>query len=259
MVGRENLPNRIIPLSRGKTVTQEIVRQLSQLIAAERWNPGDRLPSEFELAEEFQVGRGAIREALKALAVVGFVRVKRGKGTFVADRSDFLIRPALLGLEPYNDLQSLIEVRTLIEVETAGLAAARANNDEIQSIESFVGQMTKSIREKNLVDFLNYDVGFHFAVARASHNPLLSQCATLIRNMMQTWIALSVDSPQVAEQAHQQHKRILKAIQSRKPIAARNAMRRHLLIAASRWLAAAKRQRESERPEANVSVGRLAG
>ena len=86
-----------------------------------KYKAADRLPSGPELCRLFRVGRGAVREALKALAMRGMVRVERG--TFVGKRSEFLVAPLRLGLMAGAELQSLIEARQLIEVELAGLAA----------------------------------------------------------------------------------------------------------------------------------------
>src|SRR5215831_20554691 len=79
----------IVPLAARGTVTEAIASQLIRLIIDGYWKPGERLPSELELARRFQAGRGALREALKALAVVGLVTVQRGKGTFIAPRDGF--------------------------------------------------------------------------------------------------------------------------------------------------------------------------
>lgn len=244
--GRSSTDAIIVPLPRRETITETIARQLSRLIAAEQWKPGEQLPSESELAKRFQAGRSAIREALKALTLTGLVSVQRGKGTFVNDRSDFLLRPMSLAIEPYLDLQSLTEARALIEVEIAGLAAERGKSNEIDSIETYVSYMASSVGLGRLDDFLEHDAGFHFAIARASHNPLLSQCVTLIRNSMQEWISLAVDRPQIAWEALRHHKEILRAIKCHRPTAARNAMRRHLVVAAKRWLIAAKKQMRVE-------------
>ena len=86
-----------------------------------KYKAADRLPFGLELCRLFRVGRGAVREALKALAVRGMVRVERG--TFVDKRSEFLVALFRLGLRAGAELQSLIEARQLIEVELAGLAA----------------------------------------------------------------------------------------------------------------------------------------
>jgi len=103
---RKNTEAIIIPIPRRETITEVVARQLSRLIASEQWKPGERLPSESELARRFQAGRSAIREAIKSLAVAGLVSVRRGKGTFVNNRSDFLVGRMSLGLEPSTDLQA---------------------------------------------------------------------------------------------------------------------------------------------------------
>jgi DNA-binding FadR family transcriptional regulator len=118
------------------TLTEAIAGQLIQHIMNGDYNPGERLPSEFELASRFKAGRGAIREALKALSTVGLVRVMRGKGTFVSARESFLIHPLSMGVKAGTELHRLVEARKLIEVELAGLAAERASRDQIQSMET---------------------------------------------------------------------------------------------------------------------------
>src|ERR1051326_1762107 len=119
-------------ISRPKsTITQEIAAQLIRSIVDGHYKPGDKLPSEPELCQSFQIGRNALREALKALSLIGLIREERGKGTFVRERSEFLVRPLLFGLEDECDLQSLIEVRQLIEVELAGLAGGGARQAAI--------------------------------------------------------------------------------------------------------------------------------
>src|ERR1041385_3959173 len=120
-----NLLNRISKPA--QTVPQEVAGRLIRCVMDGHYKPGDKLPSEPELCQSFQIGRNALREALKALSLIGLIREERGKGTFVRERSEFLVRPLLFGLEDECDLQSLIEVRQLIEVEVAGFAGERAS------------------------------------------------------------------------------------------------------------------------------------
>ena len=100
-----------------------VICGITHLIMDGKYKAADRLPFGLELCRLFRVGRGAVREALKALAVTGMVRVERGRGTFVGKRSEFLVALFRLGLMAGAELQSLIEARQLIEVELAGLAA----------------------------------------------------------------------------------------------------------------------------------------
>lgn len=228
----------LIPVGRSGTLTEAIAGQLIQLIMNGRYKPGERLPSEFELAAKFKAGRGAVREALTALSIVGLVRVLRGKGTFVSGRESFLTRPLSLGVKADTELGRLIEARKFIEVELAGLAAERATADQIQAIETCLIRMRKSTKPERSEEYLEADVGFHFSVAAAADNFILSQFMTLIRNLMHQWISETLSLPGVAQEALRQHSRIFAAIQSHKPAAARKAMGNHLKVMADRFLLA---------------------
>src|SRR5579875_2354288 len=217
-----------IPLGSRETLTEAIARRMIQLLTQGNYRPGDRLPSEFELARQFEVGRGAIREALKALSVVGLIRVERGKGTFVRERSDFLVRPISLGLQAGIEPRSLVEARKLIEVELAGLAAERADLDQIQAIQFCLERMAETMNPTQREEYLQADVDFHFAIASAARNPILSQFLTLIRNLMREWILASLSTPNAAFPAFQHHQQILNAIRVQKHSAARKAMTDHL-------------------------------
>lgn len=228
------------PVGRSGTLTEAIAGQLIQLIMNGDYKPGERLPSEFELAARFKAGRGAVREALKALSIVGLVRVMRGKGTFVSGRETFLTRPLSLGVKADTGLRRLIEARKLVEVELAGLAAERANEDQIRAIETCLVRMRTSIEPEQSEEYLDADVGFHFGIAAAADNFILSQFMTLIRNLMQQWISESLSLAGVAIESLRQHRRILAAIRNHKPAAARRAMEKHISAMAERFMAAEK-------------------
>jgi GntR family transcriptional repressor for pyruvate dehydrogenase complex len=243
----------VAPVGRQVTIPEAIAGQLIRLIMNGNYPPGSRLSTEQQLAEQFRTGRGAVREALKALTIVGLLRVERGKGTFVEDRSSFLVRPILLGLKADTEIQSLIEARELIEVELVGLAAERREVRELQSIKACLDRMVNhtSVEERN--QFLEADVGFHFAIAQAAHNPILCQSLTLIRNLTQEWLSFTLLEPGVAAEALTEHQQIFDAIRTRKSAAARKIMLRHLAISAKRLLAAKEAQQKASTPPIAVA------
>ncbi len=225
---RENVSQLGTPLGGRETLPEAIARRMIRLLTQGDYKSGDPLPSELELARQFKVGRGAVREALKALSVIGLVRVERGRGTFVRERSDFLVRPISMGFHAGIEPQSLVEARMLIEVELAGLAASRANASQIQSLESHLDRMKKTDPGQAAGQYLQADMDFHFTIASAARNLILSQFLTLIRNLMSEWIVVSLSRPGVASEAIQHHQQILNAIRDRKPTGARKAMTDHL-------------------------------
>lgn len=212
------------------------------LILEGRYHARDRLPSELELAKRYEVGRGAVREALKALSVIGLVRVERGKGTFVGDRSEFFVHPISMGFNTRSDVTHLIQARKLIEGQLASFAAERADLAATEKIRFCFGIMQENAAKKNIAEFVQADAQFHFAIAEAAQNPILSQFLTLIRNLMQKWIASAVMADGVVEMALQDHEKILEAIVKRDAEASRQAMYRHLSRAGEKLL-----QKSSER------------
>lgn len=225
-----------IPIRSRKTLTEVVASRMIRVFTQGDYRPGDRLPSESELMKQFNVGRGVVREALKALAVIGLIRVEHGRGTFIRERSDFLVHPISMGLGPDIDPHSLVEARKLIEVELAGLAAVRATPAQIESIVSCLHRMEQTTAPDKAEQFLHADVDFHFEIATASGNPILGQFLTLIRNLMREWILVSLSSPNATVDAIQHHKQIVEAIQRREPETARKAMEAHLDAMGSRLM-----------------------
>lgn len=244
-MGEPAIAKLLKPVGTRGTLTEAIAGQLISLVMDGHYKPGDRLPSEAELAEVFQAGRGAVREAVKALSVCGLVRVEQGKGTFVSTRDGFLMGPLSLGFKPDQELQELIEARRLIEVELAGFAALHGTDRELAEIGPSIDRMRRETNPLHNREYLEADVGFHFAIARAAHNLFLSRFLTLIRNLMQEWVASSLRLPGVAQEAIVHHEAIYEAICRRDPSAAREAMRRHLERMGERLLTSKKLQ-ESE-------------
>ena len=203
----------------------------------------------------FQIGRNALREALKALSLIGLIREERGKGTFVRERSEFLIRPLLFGLEEECKLQALIEVRQLIEVELAGLAAERGGEPEIKSIALWLDRMDNLAQLERSNEYLTADIEFHFAIALAAHNALLSRYGTLTRNLIHKWFP-SQDSfyPPGLQQGLGEHHEIFEAIRGGRSVEARRDMKRHLVGSANRLLAAIRRN--GERGQSAVAADR---
>jgi len=227
-------------ISRPKsTITQEIAAQLIRSIVDGHYKPGDKLPSEPELCDSFQIGRNALREALKALSLIGLIREERGRGTFVRERSEFLVRPLLFGIEDGFDLPSLLEVRQLIEVELAGLAAERASRDEIQVIEQWLGRTDTLGQAERTDEYRSADMEFHFSIALAAHNPLMSRYLTLTRNLIHNWYpSHEAFFPQGLQQGLCEHHEVFNAIQGGLAVEARQAMNRHLVGSANRLLSA---------------------
>ena len=210
------------------TLTSDICRKLANHLIRGDWQEGEKIPPERVLCQQLGVGRASLREAMKALEIMGMIEIHLGDGTYVCKRSDFFARPLLWAIASSGkaEAQELSEARKLIEVELAGLAAQRATDEELKAAGACLEQMEKS--GANSKEFLNADIGFHLAIAQAGHNAILLNALLLIRNLMQRWIGGALAVTGVQETALRQHKDIFAALLRRDRDAARAAMGGHL-------------------------------
>jgi GntR family transcriptional repressor for pyruvate dehydrogenase complex len=208
---------------------EQIIQQIQTLVMQGVLRPGDKLPPERELAEQFGVSRTAVREAVKALSEKGLVEILPGRGTFITNFTSAMMRDSLdlivkLGLT--NGVAHLNEVRTLLEPGIAALAAERITADELQHLEQAVAAMDAAMADADA--FAEADLEFHLTLARASHNPLIPILLDPIVDQLREHrkrIFLVEGGPQ---RGQYHHRRILAAVKKREPAAAREAMWAHL-------------------------------
>jgi len=163
--------NEIHP-QRGARLYELVAKQIEDLILSGRLSSGDRLPSESELGRQFSVSRTVIREAVKVLADKGLVRPEPGRGTFVRKPDPELLAASMdtiLRVEQCS-LADLLELRRMIEVPAAGLAAARADSEHRAAIEAAFIELEQQLHSGS--KFMLADKAFHVAIARATGNEL---------------------------------------------------------------------------------------
>jgi GntR family transcriptional regulator, transcriptional repressor for pyruvate dehydrogenase complex len=217
----------ITPLPR-TTLTESAFEQLISYVVNGTWKPGDRIPPERELCQQLGIARTSLREALKAMELVGMLDSRVGDGTFVCPRSEFLSRPLLWAFTgtDHAELRDIMEARTLIEENLAGLAAERGSEEEIAAIERSVQMMRDCIDRRESI--LEADLYFHLAIASAAHNEVLRNAVQLLRNLMRQWLYFKLLMPDVPQIVVKRHEAVLAAIRRRDAGAARAAMRQHL-------------------------------
>jgi GntR family transcriptional regulator, transcriptional repressor for pyruvate dehydrogenase complex len=210
------------------TLTADICRKMVGQLIRGNWAEGEKIPAERELCQKLGVGRASLREALKALEIMGLIETRLGDGTYVCKRSEFFSRPLLWAIASSSeaDARELIEARIFIEVELAGLAAERAGAEDLKQIGEHLERMVKA--KKNAAEFVQADVEFHLAIGRAAANGILLNALHLIRNLLREWILGAVAAKGVVEKACAQHRRVLEAIREHDRAAARKEMRKHL-------------------------------
>jgi GntR family transcriptional repressor for pyruvate dehydrogenase complex len=162
------------------------------------------------------------------MELIGMLDSRIGDGTFVCPRSEFLSRPLLWAFTgtDHEELQEIMEARTIIEENLAGLAAQRASAGEIAEIGRAVQLMRDSIARGDSI--LEADMAFHMAVSAGARNGVMRNAVQLLRNLLRQWISYKLLIPDVLQMVLKRHFAIYRAIAARRPNAARNAMRLHL-------------------------------
>lgn len=213
-------------MARGTRVYHNIFEKLQQHIRRGDWLPGERMPSIAQLAREFKVGAGSIREALRSLQSIGLVKIEHGSGVYV------------LGTRPSTELSShfenvgdglilaLAETRRILEPELASLAAERATDEELIEIENLVRQMEAASQQGR--DFADLDVLFHRQIAYAARNPILYQTMEGVSDLfLESRRAILLD-PDALVRALRYHALIADALRDRNGPQARLLMQGHM-------------------------------
>jgi GntR family transcriptional regulator, transcriptional repressor for pyruvate dehydrogenase complex len=208
---------------------EQIVQQIEESILKGALKPGDQLPPERELAQNFGVSRTAVREAVKALREKGLVEAYSGRGTFITNGTSQAIRQSLdlmSRIGQQEGLAHLAELRQILEPEIAALAAARIEEQLLTTMREAVATMDRSVHDPAV--YIEADLDFHLALAEAAANPLVLSLLDSIVGLLreQRLRIFQVDGGPERGQFH--HKRILVATEARDPERARAAMRAHL-------------------------------
>jgi GntR family transcriptional repressor for pyruvate dehydrogenase complex len=208
---------------------EQIVEQIEESIREGRMKPGDQLPSERELAQQFGVSRTAVREAVKTLSEKGLVESSSGRGTFVTSARSESMRHSLDRLvnsgEPQNAAY-VSELREILEPEFTALAAARIEEQQLAMMREAIDVMDRNMQ--NPEAYIEADLDFHLALAEAAANPLILSLLDSIVGVLrvQRLGVFAITGGPQRGQMH--HKLILKAIEQRNPTKARKAMRAHM-------------------------------
>jgi GntR family transcriptional repressor for pyruvate dehydrogenase complex len=219
------------PIERPNTY-ELLAQRLLGLIASGEIAGGAPLPSERELVERYGVGRSSVREALRTLESKGLIH-QRGKGRFVAAEPQAPLNSSLQVLLELQEVDrgELFEIRSVLEGETAAFAAERRSDDDIAAIAETIDAMTASLETAD--GYIDADLQFHLAIARASGNRIALLMMHAIRDVLRRWLLTLYSVPGGPEASVAHHRKILEAIVARDPEAARCRMHEHLSVVAA--------------------------
>lgn len=217
------------PLKR-KTLAEEIIYSIKNLIAEGELKPGDKLPGERALAEQLRVSRACVREALRALSLTGVVTIKPGDGTYLNETaSQFftdMLNTKLNFIFERSDFLQLMEARKILESQLAKLAAQRATPDIIAGLEESVNRMRDYFDD--VETFIKEDVNFHVTISEAAENEILYQTISTVRELL-TDVQRAVSKvPGLRPRSLKYHQQIYECVRDRKPEEAARIMDEHI-------------------------------
>ena len=213
-----------------------VAANISREIISGRLKPGDRLPTEPELAELFGVSRTVVREAVARLRSEGIVRSKQGAGVFVADaRQPPTLRIDRESLADKALFKNLFELRAMIEINTAGMAAERRNEKALRALDTALEHLRQV--PGSAAESVDADLDFHLAIAQATGNTFIAAFIRFISFQIRESIIATRrnrDPDNSASVTYREHEAILKAIRKGSAAAARKAMSHHIANAEKR-------------------------
>lgn len=217
-----------------RKIYEQVAEELLLNIKNGDLKPGDKLDSVWQLAENFQVGRSAIREALSALRAMGLIEMRQGEGTFVREFDPSMISLPITTavLMKKEDIENLLEVRKVLEVGASGAAASKRTEEDLTNMKNVLEKMLNSVGDEELGE--KADFQFHLAVAKASQNPLLVGLMNnvgemMLQSMRETRRVWLYSKETTSQRLYDEHMQIYKAIEAMDVRRAQDLMISHLM------------------------------
>jgi GntR family transcriptional repressor for pyruvate dehydrogenase complex len=222
-------------VERQPRLSDQVADRMLDIIVTRGLTPGDRLPSERELGDQFGVSRTVIREAVRALVAKGVVDVVTGSGLRISAANPSNVRESmsLFLRNSAFDYGKMHEVRKMFEMQIAGLAAERSTASDLERLAEIHTAMEAVIDEADVERAASYDLEFHRAIARATQNELFLILMDAIGEALLEVRRANLEVN--GKQTIQQHRRILEAIVARDVDGALGAMSDHLVHAEETW------------------------
>jgi DNA-binding FadR family transcriptional regulator len=222
----------VTALRRRETLTSQLTKTLTERIAKGALKPGDKLPSEQELIEQFGVSRTVVREAISSLRASGLVATQQGVGAFVQAAAAQPFRIDENSLDLIKEVINVLELRIGLEAEAAALAAQRRQPEHLEAMRNALDRMASAIKASE--DAIAPDLDFHQTIAEATGNThfthLFSYLGALMipRARVQTFRFFADDRSAYLNRVNGEHEDIYQAIARQDSDSARSAMRLHL-------------------------------
>ena len=206
-----------------------IADQLTEMIAGRRFLPGDKLPNEIELADELQISRTTLREALRILSTRGLVEARRDIGTFVTQSKSIHADYDVLKIQNTNvTTRELYEMRLMFEPQAAYYACLRASDEEMATIFRY-GELDEEMIQRRDPLWDESEQKFHNSIASATHNQFITALLPIFNRAIHQGIILANEAPEVSEMTLHDHRVLMDYLRDRNPEGAKAAMNLHII------------------------------
>lgn len=224
----------IMPVRKSR-MYEDVMRQISALIEKGQLKPGERLTSERELAEQFQVNRTTLRQALHSLSMLRVLDIRPGDGVYVRENPEeasieTVLLKKLYGGEFTSDtLRDIMEIRIFLEIPIAEKAAKLHEKKDIAALETHLNAMKENFNpEFHAEAFMLADYKFHAQLAKMAHNELIVRLMNSFYLLLKDFKPILIPSRERAKLSLEQHAKVFHAIKQGHPNEARKAMSEHL-------------------------------
>jgi GntR family transcriptional repressor for pyruvate dehydrogenase complex len=225
------------PIEKNVKISQKIVEQIKTIIFSGGLHPGDRLPTEKELAEQLKVSRPTLREALTVLEAIGLIEVRPREGSIIRSVVPQSIQEPIQDMIEVDSSKvlELFEVRKKIDSEGAAMAAERATKEELEKIRKYASELEQHISQKKSILDVEpakiYQKTF-FVIADATHNSVYAHFMKSVWTLLEGAIPYSRQKllvvPNISNRLIRHYRQIVTAISDRKAGVARRAVIAHL-------------------------------
>ncbi len=213
-------------------VSEHIIEQIRKAIFEGQLKPGDKLPSERELVENFKVSKATLREAIRSLEVLGFLEIRKGAsgGSFVTEVDMEKARDCFTNFLHFKNLslKDLSEVRLLLEPHIAEKAALGINEEDLKRLEELLRECDYVLRHDIPIESRKNEVEFHRIIASVTGNPILMFILDFVENLLIDTKEILQPSREFSQKVQKAHRRIYKALLERNRKKARAEMVKHV-------------------------------
>lgn len=211
-----------------ESVSQQVIQSLTEYLFSGGVAPGQKLPSERQLAESLGVTRSAVRDVVQSLGLIGALDIRQGDGMYLRKGASGLLPKAIewglfLGETPVLDL---VEARSELEVVMAGFAAGRRTDTDLDRLSQLMAEMSNPALSTQ--EFVELDIAFHHAIAYMSGNSILRDVLSSITGLLRAWMTRSVRAAGETQTTVAEHLTVYAALAARDAAGSREAMATHM-------------------------------